>query len=164
MLRQESARNEAVLAQLRSILSPSIDGDNSSATQQQQQSSSIATDLPNLSFLLNDPIAKRLNVGDEAAAPNHTPLTTNTTFILSQLPALRALLVDLRPKLAALSQREVTDPKRDERKEYIDSRTRLHLERAGELGGSAGEGHGVVKGRRVDGKEVKAVEDVAGMF
>lgn len=150
------------------MLSPS-ENDDSSGSQRPDagtDASLATTNLPNLSFLLNDPIAKRLNVGD-GDAPNHTPLTTNTTFILSQLPALRALLEDLRPKLAGLSQNPLQteqDPKREERTEYIDSRTRLHLERTGELGGSAGEGHGVVKGRRVDGEEVKALESVAGMF
>ena len=126
-----------------------------------------ATQLPNLSFLLTDPTAKRLNVGSENAAASHTPLTTNTTFILSQLPALKALLEQLRPKLTTLSKSAENieiDQKRAERLEYIDSRTKLHLERNGELGGSAGEGHGVIKGRRVDGEEVKALESVVGMF
>jgi kinetochore protein Mis12/MTW1 len=127
-----------------------------------------STDLPNLSFLLNDPIARRLSVGDTSAGPAHTPLTTHTTFILSQLPALRALLEQLRPKLASLSKQPEEpsehDAKRRERQEYIDSRVKVHLERTGELGGSAGEGHGVVKGRRIDSKEVNALESVVGMF
>jgi kinetochore protein Mis12/MTW1 len=139
------------------------------ATSESQTDATVPpTDLPNLSFLLNDPIARRLSVGDTSAGPAHTPLTTHTTFILSQLPALRALLEQLRPKLATLSKQpeELSEhyAKRRERQEYIDSRVKAHLERTGELGGSAGEGHGVVKGRRVDGKEVKALENVVGMF
>jgi kinetochore protein Mis12/MTW1 len=120
--------------------------------------------LPNLSFLFSSSAAKRLNIGDDVA-PTHTPLTTNTRFILSQLPALRAMLTQLRPKLATLpttADQMDWDSKREERRQYIESRTRIHLERMGELG--MGDGGGIVKGRRIDGKEVHALESVVGML
>ena len=120
--------------------------------------------LPNLSFLLPDPAAKRLNVGDDMG-PSHTPLTTNTRFVLSQLPALRAMLAELRPKLATLptsADRMDWDSKREERRRYIESRTRMHLERTGEIG--MGDGSGVVKGRKIDGEEVQALESVVNML
>lgn len=124
------------------------------------------TQPPNLSFLLTDPRAKHLKVGDGGAGPSHTPLTTNTTFILSQLPALRSVLTQLRAKLKALPQGQIeVDPKREERREYIDSRIRLHLERTGEGGRGGSDGHGlVVKGRKVDGDEVQALEGAVQAF
>lgn len=53
--------------------------------------------------------------------------------------------------------------KRDERKEYIESRIRLHLERAGQLTLSD-DGNPMVAGRRIDRSEAHALENVANMF
>ena len=103
---------------------------------------------------------------DTGSNTKHTPLTTNTTFILSQLPALQATLENLRPKLASLpkSVNEMeTKSKRDERKEYIESRIRLHLERAGQLA-MGDDGVPVVAGRRIDSSEAHALENVANML
>ncbi|PGG98194.1 hypothetical protein AJ80_09572 [Polytolypa hystricis UAMH7299] len=190
-LKQESARNEAIIAQLRSLLSPttdaSTDGPKPSVDAPGEQTAAASTTttsppppqhqqrLPDLSFLLTDPTAKHLSVGSNAAGPAHTPLTTHTTFILSQLPALRSLLTQLRAKLAKLpSSVEAMDldEKRLERREYIDGRTRLHLERSGEIGGGngvggegeRGEAGGVVRGRKVGGEEVSALEGVVRML
>lgn len=55
------------------------------------------------------------------------------------------------------------EPKRDERKEYIESRIRLHLERTGQLT-VGGDGNAVVAGRRIDISEARALEAVAGML
>lgn len=121
-------------------------------------------DLPNFSFLSSTPAAKQLNVGNGTVA-SHTPLTTNTTFILSQLPALRSMLAHLRTKLAALpaSTNEMDrDSKREERRRYIESRTRIHLERTGEL--STRNPNGFVKGRKIDSQEAQALEGVMGML
>jgi kinetochore protein Mis12/MTW1 len=95
----------------------------------------------------------------------HAPLTTNTAFILSQLPALQSTLTQLRPKLAALPgslKPMETKTKRDERKEYIESRIRLHLERAGQL--AISDDGAVVAGRRIDISEAHALENVASML
>ena len=120
-----------------------------------------------LSFLLSSPSAQQLRVGVAAGSnAKHTPLTTNTTFILSQLPALQATLRQLRPKLETLPQSademEVSSAL-DERKEYIESRIRLHLERAGQLSVGS-DGNPVVAGRRIDAAEAQALETVTGMF
>lgn len=166
-LKQEYARNEAIISQLRSVLS----GAQSAATKQptgegeksETEGSSATTretSLPDLSFLTRDPAAKQLRVGNGT-----NPLTTNTTFILSQLPALRAMLEQLRPKLATLpksADEMELDAKKEERRQYIESRIRLHLERAGEL--AMGEGNTVVAGRRIRGSEAQALESVTGML
>ncbi|WEW54632.1 hypothetical protein PRK78_000052 [Emydomyces testavorans] len=163
LLKQECARNDVILAQLRSMLSaPESPTSNQNQTED-HPSPGLNSHLPNLSFLMDDPSAKRLNVGDNIG-PSHTPITTNTTFLLSQLPALRAILTQLRPKLATLSTTAdhvgESDAKREERRQYIDGRISLYLERTGELGA----GQGVVRGRRVDVKEVQALESVVGML
>lgn len=120
-----------------------------------------------LSFLTSSPAARQLRVGvDTSAHTKYAPLTTNTTFILSQLPALHATLENLRPKLASLpgsSQGLTSRTQRDERREYIESRIRLHLERAGQLAVSDN-GNPVVAGRRIDISEAQALESVASML
>ena len=120
-----------------------------------------------LSFLTSSPAARQLRVGVDAGSNvKHTPLTTNTTFILSQLPALQATLENLRPKLASLpgsGEAMETKSKRDERKAYIESRIRLHLERAGQLA-MGDDGNPVVAGRRIDISEAHALENVANML
>ncbi|KAK2762281.1 hypothetical protein FQN54_001291 [Arachnomyces sp. PD_36] len=161
-LKQESARNEAVIAQLKSILSQG--GSSSSKEGDEKPQLEHNQNLPNLSFLSSAPAAKQINVGDGTVA-SHTPLTTNTTFILSQLPALRAMLVQLRPKLASLpatADGMEHDSKREERRRYIESRTRIHLERTGEL--STRNTNGFVKGRKIDSQEAHALEGVMGML
>ncbi|KAK2813817.1 hypothetical protein FQN50_000218 [Emmonsiellopsis sp. PD_5] len=168
-LAEECTRNEAIIAQLRAILSPPPPSSSEDPTKPNTSHPTLTTtptpDAPNLSFLVSDPTAKRLRIGN-ATDPSHNPITTNTTFILSQLPALRAMLTQLRPKLTSLpvsaGQMEV-DPKREERREYIESRTRMHLERNGEVGGEDGRGV-VVGGRRVGGEEARALEGVVGML
>jgi kinetochore protein Mis12/MTW1 len=103
---------------------------------------------------------------DAGSKAKHAPLTTNTAFILSQLPALQSTLTQLRPKLAALPgslKPMETKTMHDERKEYIESRIRLHLERAGQLAISD-DGGSVVAGRRIDISEAHALENVASML
>lgn len=161
-LKDECARNDAVIAQLKSILSIVENAKDDSAAGE-----SNATAPLDLSFLTSSPAARQLRVGVDAGVnAKHTPLTTNTTFILSQLPALQATLVNLRPKLASLPHAMVemeTKTKRDERKEYIESRIRLHLERAGQLA-MGYDGNPVVAGRRIDISEAYALENVANML
>ncbi|KAJ5925834.1 hypothetical protein N7454_007344 [Penicillium verhagenii] len=158
-LKGECARNAAVIAQLNAILSTVKTAKNDGSTEDSKPT------LPlDLSFLTSSSAAQQLRVGvDIGSNTQHTPLTTNTTFILSQLPALQATLENLRPKLASLPStiNEVeTKSKRDERKEYIEGRIRLHLERAGQLA-MGGE---VVAGRRIDISEAHALESVANML
>ncbi|KAI2999164.1 hypothetical protein CBS147346_7843 [Aspergillus niger] len=160
-LKQESARNEAVIAQLRSILSK---------TQIAKQENDVAPNGQSnldLSFLTSSPAAQQLRVGAATGSnTQHTPITTNATFILSQLPALQALLKELRPKLATLphsGDKMDTEPKADARREYIESRVRLHLERAGQLAVGS-DGNTVVAGRKIDIAEAQALEAITGML
>ncbi|KAL2006835.1 hypothetical protein VTN00DRAFT_9503 [Thermoascus crustaceus] len=165
-LKQEYARNEAIISQLRSVLSGAQaaatkpTGEEEKSETEGSPAATRETSLPDLSFLTRDPAAKQLRVGNGT-----NPLTTNTTFILSQLPALRATLEQLRPKLATLpksADEMELDAKKEERRQYIESRIRLHLERAGEL--AMGEGNTVVAGRRIRGSEAQALESVTGML
>lgn len=160
-LKDESARNNAVITQLKSILSTV-----ESAKPEGNGEDKTIKPL-DLSFLTSSPAARQLRVGvDAGTQTKHTPLTTHTTFILSQLPALQATLENLRPKLASLPQsveQMEAKSKRDDRKAYIESRIRLHLERAGQLA-MGDDGNPVVAGRRIDTSEAHALENVANMF
>jgi kinetochore protein Mis12/MTW1 len=163
-LKDECARNEAVISQLKSILSTVESAKPDGTADELKTTPKKALDL---SFLTSSPAARQLRVGVDAGTNSkHAPLTTNTTFILSQLPALQATLERLRPKLASLPASAVeteTMSKRDERKEYIESRIRLHLERAGQLA-LGDDGNPVVAGRRIDISEAHALENVANML
>lgn len=75
------------------------------------------------------------------------------------------MLAQLRPKLATLpasAEDMERDSKREERRRYIESRTRIHLERTGEL--STRNPNGFVKGRKIDSEEAQALEGVMGML
>jgi kinetochore protein Mis12/MTW1 len=161
-LQDECARNDAVISQLKSIIS-TVD---TSKTDTDKNETIKESDQLDLSFLTASPAARQLRVGvDAGSRVKHAPLTTNTAFILSQLPALQSTLTQLRPKLAALPgslKPMETKTKRDERKEYIESRIRLHLERAGQL--AISDDGAVVAGRRIDISEAHALENVASML
>ncbi|OAL39035.1 hypothetical protein AYO20_01786 [Fonsecaea nubica] len=144
-LKEEYRRNEAILQQLRSLIGDSPDSANS------------------LSFLMNGASGQTLNVTQH---PDSRRLTTNTKFAVSQLPALKSLLAELRPKLALLKDTDknissAKDELKEERRGYIEQRTRSHLERHGE---ASGEDSTVLSGKRVDREEVQALENVASIF
>ncbi|KIY02474.1 uncharacterized protein Z520_02613 [Fonsecaea multimorphosa CBS 102226] len=144
-LTEEYKRNEAILRQLRDLIG------------------NTHTTTTNLSFLTNGASAQTLN------GSQHTDgrrLTTNTNFAVSQLPALKSLLAELRPKLASLKDTDMNissakDELKEERRGYIEQRTRSHLERSGE---ASGENSTALSGRRVDLEEVQAMEKVASIF
>lgn len=154
-MQEEADRNAAVISQLKYILT---------SAEATPENSKPPLDL---SFLTSSPAARQLRVGVDAGSnTQHTPLTTNTNFILSQLPTLQMTLEALRPKLASLStsaNKSDVKSKRDERQEYIESRIRLHLERAGQLA-IGDDGNPVVAGRRIDISEAQALENVANML
>jgi kinetochore protein Mis12/MTW1 len=127
--------------------------------------------------------------GDLASASAATPLSTTTAFALSQLPAMKSLLSDLRPSLHTLSSPLPTltsDPNlassdpatssslgpgttwRQQRLEYIETQTRrLHENVRGlELGpqGAVRDGEWQEEGRRVGMGEVEALERVVGLI
>lgn len=118
-----------------------------------------------MSFLTQSPAAQALNV---AGNPDRQSLTTNTKFAVSQLPALRSLLADLRPKLEALKASQgnaaLTSAKeeiKEERLGYIEQRTRSHLERNGI---NPAENSHLLFAKRVDEEEVQALERLASIF
>ncbi|GAB1217923.1 hypothetical protein ATERTT37_007166 [Aspergillus terreus] len=169
LLKQECARNDAIISQLRSIVSAVHATDTSKPATAKEESGTPApeTNGLDLSFLTSSPAARQLRVGvDAGSSASHRPLTTNTTFILSQLPALQAILKRLRPRLATLQKPadgSETQPKRDERADYIESRIRLHLERAGQLAVGS-DGNPVIAGRKIDLAEAQALETITGML
>lgn len=152
-LQKESLRNEAMIAQLKAVLSTAQESIKT-------DSKTTATKLPNLSFLTSGPAATTLRVGQ------NNSLTTNTDFVLSQLPALHAATQKLRAKLSTLSSTTAAvsgnATKRDERREYIDSRIRLHLERSGEP--ALGDGQAAIAGRKISGAEAQALEAVGNIL
>ncbi|GIJ83386.1 hypothetical protein Asppvi_002205 [Aspergillus pseudoviridinutans] len=170
-LKRESAQNEAVISQLRSILSTVQAPDVAKNTNGESKAETLVPtqdkkDL-DLSFLTSSPAAQQLRVGvNTGSNTQYTPLTTNTTFILSQLPALQAMLKQLRPKLVSLPKSSdilETDAKFDERREYIESRIKLHLERTGQVPVGAN-GSPTIVGRKIDMAEAQALETVTGIL
>lgn len=151
-LRHEVAKNDAIISQLTSILEPLVEED------KENEVPVMSGSPPNLSFLTHDPAARALNIGDEKSL--NKPISTNTTFIVSQLPALREMLLQLRGRLSELPQfaKQLTsDVRPDERQEYIDERVKLHLQRHGDL--SAGDDPYIpVTERRVDKKQLDALD------
>ncbi|KAL4788555.1 Mis12 protein-domain-containing protein [Aspergillus varians] len=169
-LKQESARNEVMISQLRTILSAAQTPDAANDTKSEGGEPTGAPPRKrelDLSFLTSSPAAQQLRVGVATGSnTQHTPLTTNTTFILSQLPALQAMLKELRPKLATLPKSVPVDGKEsklDERRDYIENRIRLHLERSGQLP-VGNDGNLTVAGRKMDISEAQALEAVTSML
>lgn len=154
-LRRESAQNEAVITQLRAILSAA---QKSKANQTDNQNTTAASlGLPDLGFLTSGPAADMLRVGQNKS------LTTNTDFVLSQLPALHTMTEKLRQQLRSLSNAAPEGQnKRDERRDYIDSRIRIHLERSGQP--AFGDGNTAIPGRKIASAEAKALESVGNML
>jgi kinetochore protein Mis12/MTW1 len=140
-LMQEQARNEAILQQLRALHNRDADG--------------------NMAFLTQSAGSTTLNV-----SANGQAFTTNTTFVMSQLPALKALLAELRPRLAALKNADIginsaKDENRQERREYIEQRTKTHIERNG---GAMADNAAALPGKPLDTEEMQALEKVAKIF
>ncbi|EED22314.1 MIND kinetochore complex component Mtw1, putative [Talaromyces stipitatus ATCC 10500] len=159
-LQRESMQNEAVISQLRAVLFVAQDTAQKQPvvkTDSSAPATSSTSTLPNLSFLTSGPAANMLRVGQ------NNSLTTNTDFVLSQLPALHAATQKLRAKLATLPTSVPSESlKRDERREYIDSRIRLHLERLGEP--LLGDGQAAIAGRKISSAEAQALEAVGNML
>lgn len=136
-MQQEHTRNELLLAQLKNLLG--------------------SENQPNLSFLSESGKSHNLNVGSTQG------LCSNTTFAVSQLPALKSLLADLRPKLATMKETNLSintakDELRQERRQYIEQRTRSHIERNGQ------EIDDILPGKKVEPSERHAIEKLAATF
>lgn len=141
LLNTEHNRNEVVLTQLRAMLNPKSEDES----------------LPNVSFLASSPSQRPFS--------GQQPLMTNTKFALSQIPALKATLADLKTKLAILQDVELTsdsvkDERREQRREYIEQRTRLHIEKNNQSSSSTA----ILSGKQTDSAEVEALEKAANRF
>ena len=107
-----------------------------------------------------------LKVGKGSPSPSSAPLATAAGFATSQLPALRALLAELRPRARALAAAAAEDPglagggEADERREYIESTSRRVVMDA--VGAAEGEEEGTGLGREVTMEDVRALEKVVG--
>lgn len=158
-LQKTVKRDEATLSQLRSLINPSA-----ADVKAEQHSSSPSRDTTGaFTFLTNTPSAQSLGIAPitSTTSPSktiNTPLETNTSFTLAQLPALKALLNDLRPKLAEIGDDAAVKESElaKERRMYIENQTKKVLEKRG-----VGIGEEAVEvGRRVPPEELAALEGI----
>jgi kinetochore protein Mis12/MTW1 len=158
LLLAERAKNEATIASLKAVLlnqGPKKEP----GTEEQEQ-------YPAFAFLQNK--------GELTGDVSH-PVQTSTSFALSQLPALKSVLENLRPRLNELAngdgkQGSVGEEEkswRRERLEFVEKETRRHLEnvRGLELGemGEVRDGEWQGEGRKLGKGEVEDLERVVGM-
>jgi kinetochore protein Mis12/MTW1 len=148
LLTSEATKKARLIEQLQSLISP---------TSVAKAESPEAASTSALAFIQN---RGELTEKDK-------PLTTTTQFALSQLPALRKLIEDLRPRMKTMRKQGATSSGwRRERERYVESQTRRHLESTGlELGpmGEVRDGEWQGNGRRLGPGEVEALESVVGM-
>ncbi|KAL8972700.1 MAG: hypothetical protein Q9197_002660 [Variospora fuerteventurae] len=153
-LRNTHTSNATTITQLKSVLS--------SSQSTSRVSPELATINPSLAFLTSHPSANALNLSLAKSAKTSTesPLTNQAQFFISQLPALRQVLSELKPRLKSLPEKmgDVDwESRREERRAYIEGRVRKVVEGIG-AGGDGGE----MKGIRVGREEVSDLEGVVG--
>lgn len=154
LLEAETARNDATISALRTLLS-------GQGMKKESEDESMVTEPP-FAFLQKK--------GD-LTGDGKLPISTTTSFTLSQLPALKSLLKDLQPRLKELkSGGQVGEGEkswRRERLEFIETETRRHLEnvRGLELGeqGEVRDGEWQGEGRKLAKGEVEDLERVVGL-
>ncbi|KAL8729360.1 MAG: hypothetical protein Q9166_004753 [cf. Caloplaca sp. 2 TL-2023] len=153
-LRNTHANNAATVSQLHSFLSTT-----QSKSEASQTSSSSFADQ-SLGFLTSHPSAAQLGLSltPSSKTEKKDPLTTNTQSFISQIPALRQALEELKPRLKSLPEKigDVDwESRREERRAYIEGRVRKVV---GGIGTDAGDK--VVKGPRIGREEVRDLEGV----
>lgn len=154
-LKAEAAQNEALLAQLRPLLSAPPAAQ---STFKPDQDTTQQTQNPSFSFLTNAPSASALGVGSEKHANS---LAQNTSFVYSQIPALRDIVAALRTHLATLPVKNMAatvDQSTEARHAYIESQTRRALDRAGVDASVTPDTESLV--RRMGGDETRALEGI----
>ncbi|KAI9721825.1 MAG: hypothetical protein M1812_002161 [Candelaria pacifica] len=165
----ETSRNAALIAQLKSLLSSTKQSPTREAKVEDAESAVTSTTEQGnhcFAFLTENAAAKELGVGSRG----QRPLTTNVNFALSQLPAMRSLLATLKPKLASLPAAATCnlETPQEERRHYIESQTRRHLERTRGLEldtqGQNRDGEWQGGGRRIGAEEVGAIEGIVNML
>ena len=136
-LRTTQAQNAAILSALTSLFSP---------TRTNNSTDIDTSSTPSFNFLNTDKLAR-------SASSN--PLTVHSEFAVSNLPALRTLVDELRPKLEDLRRGGVKvdwESRRQERRAYIEGRVR-------KIVGEGAEGE-EVGGTRVGLEEAVGLEKV----
>ena len=154
LLEAETARNDATISALRALLS--------NQGMKKESDDETAAMEPPFAFLQKK--------GD-LTGDGKLPISTTTSFALSQLPALKSLLQDLQPRLKELkSGGQVGEGQkswRRERLEFIEKETRRHLEnvRGLELGeqGEVRDGEWQGEGRKLAKGEVEDLEKVVSL-
>jgi kinetochore protein Mis12/MTW1 len=146
MLKAEEARNQAVIAQLQSLV-----GGQPSKTSQAPGADAAANPSP-FSFLTTSP----------HTSTTTQPLSQNLQYAIAQLPALRELLAQLKTSLSSLpAARQVRldeNSMEAKRRGYINAQSRRAMEKRGvDVGGQGSE---VGRGRRVAAEEVQGLESV----
>ena len=128
-LRSKHAKNAATIAQLQNLLAAPSTNDN-------------PTTSNSLAFLTQP---------QSGATASQSPFKTQTQFATSQLPALRQLVGDLRPKIDKLKDSRPGDidsgSRREERRQYIEGGVRRVVEK-GSFGNREGALDTVGMGRR----------------
>jgi len=154
-LQAEAARNEALLSELRPLLSQS-----SSAAAELNSRIDTETTVrqqPSFSFLTSDPTASSFGV---APPSKSRPLTQNTQFTLSQLPALKSLLTSLPTYLGSLPEAE-GNVSEVARVAYIESQSRRAMARKGLDPDTKGGAGTESLGRPLGNEELRALEGIA---
>lgn len=153
-LRANHAQNAALLSDLTSLLSSSP-----------PPATSAPKDHPttSLAFLTQPhPHPTASLSANSTSAATTAPLTTTAQFVTSQLPALRQLVADLRPRLQTMQESGDKgvdwDGKREERRRYIETGVRRVVGR----GGGGGGGKELQNGAERRG--VEEVEALEGLF
>lgn len=164
LLLAEEARNAAIIAQLKALTVPSR-----IKPEQASEDSQTSVPYPAFSFLQGK--------GDLPSSSKSTPLSTTTQFALSQLPALKALLAQLRPAMQTLAKESAVVPRdpnrteqersfRGERLDYVESQTKRQLELRGvelDAQGKVRDGDWQSEGRQPGKGEVESLERVVAM-
>ncbi|KAL2074705.1 hypothetical protein VTL71DRAFT_8484 [Oculimacula yallundae] len=163
LLGAEKARNEATIRSLKGLLL------NQSRNQVEKREPGLEEEQTT-----GAPFAFLQQKGELMGDVQH-PVTTTTEFTISQLPALKSLLENLRPRLGELANGggseglvgEEEKSWRRERLEFVEKETRRHLEnvRGLELGdmGEVRDGEWQGEGRKLGKGEVEDLERVVGM-
>lgn len=165
LLLAEQSRNAALIAHLRALRFSNA----SSKIKSEPSETDAVRPQPPFAFLSE--------TGDLASGSGSAPLSTTAAFALTQLPALKALLAELRPQMRTLAENEKKDPNvvekdgrkswRRERLEYIETQTRRHLENVAglELGknGEVTDGEWQGEGRKLARGEVEDLERIVSM-
>lgn len=158
LLMTETMQNDATIASLKALLSSQLS--------KPESKRNLKTEYPSFGFLQNK--------GDLTGDVSH-PISATASFTLSQLPALKELLQNLRPRLKDLANGgrkqglvgEEGKSWRRERLEFVELETKRHLEhvRGLELGemGEVRDGEWQKEGRRLGKGEVEDLERVVGM-